>query len=426
MTGRDTRDGKARDKRLGRLIRSCAKNDRTSKVSRKLQADATTAIQDASQRERDTLSRAFAVVRDHRDDVNRLSAPEYVTLLTELLNLGFPESAAAFFAACVGAIAKVDFKLFRTAVPSASCVDLWLKQSKTPKKVLLRTISDSPDEYYQTAWCDWFLKKAPVKTVLPFAAYAVQGRSRPAYLPAASELLVIILSRDRKSVLTDLVLKETSFDPGRTKLLVAACACIPWAGMNYARSLGLTLTTEEGARNVRPLVGAFDELLHSPDESLSRFVAQFVAHVATTFRLAAAPHIQTLAGVEDVLRRVGIGLLLSMQGDSNRDLWFASTTHAVAKEVLAGKGKVSPQGAMEVALALRAAQTDAGASEALWSAAFNLGIREIGKRDSNEQFDPTLHEDIRGGLLRGDNARVVRCGWRLGDVVLLRAHVEPT
>ncbi len=78
-----------------------------------------------------------------------------------------------------------------------------------------------------------------------------------------------------------------------------------------------------------------------------------------------------------------------------------------------------------MALALRAAQTDTSQMDAMWSAAFNLGLREVGAAGAAEEFDPLRHEDIRGGLLRGAPARIVRCGWSIGARLLLRAQVEP-
>jgi hypothetical protein len=309
-------------------------------------------------------------------------------------------------------------------MPSPSCIDIWLKRSKAQKQLLLDSVSTSRERYYDTAWCDWFLRKASVKALLPFASLALEGRKRPAYLPDALELLALIITRDGRFALTQMILKSVVRDPARIKLVVLACSRANRAAEAYARALGLALESEEAAGGAQLVAGALRELILCHDEADSLFAAQFAAHVATTWRLALGVRSAPNPVVEDEMLRVGTEILLSTQGDQ-REFWLASTTKTITEKVLARKGAVSPQGAVEIALALRAAQTDSNAFDALWAAAFNLGIREIGKPDTVEPFDPTLHEDVKGGLLRGDDVRMVRSGWRLNEIVLLREQVEP-
>ena len=407
------------------MLRLAAKKDARSSVASKLHDDFTKTILGLQPGERAALMRAFEVVRGYGHETTRLSGTEYSALVGDLLAVGLPESAAAVFATCVDSIAGVPAELLINAMPSPSCIDLWLKRSKPRKQTLLDSVSTSRERYYDTAWCDWFLRKASVKALLPFASLALEGKKRPAYLPDALELLALILTRDRRFALTEALLKAVVRDPARMKLLVLACSHANRAGEGYARAVGLAFASEDQAGSAQLVVSALRELMRCRDEAHSLFAAQFAAHVATTWRLAVGVRRAPNGVVEDELLRVGTEILLSAQGGDKRDFWLASTTRTITEKVLARKGTVSPQGAVEVALALRAAQTDGNAYDALWSAAFNLGIREIGKPDIVEPFDPMLHEDVRGGLLRGDDARMVRCGWRLSDIVLVREQVEP-
>ena len=415
-------DIKSCDKTVSRILRKRAKKDVNSNVSRNLQDNFNRAIQNIPQGNGETLILAFEVVSDYWNEAGRLSEPAYVKILNELLDMGFLESAVAVFTVCINSIVKIDFESLTTAMPTSSRIDIWLKQSKASKQTLLKSISDSCDLYYATAWCDWFMKKAPVKSLLPFARLALQGNKRPRYLPEPPDILMVMLARDRKFVLTKDIVKWAVQDALRSKELISVCSRVPGAAETYARNFGLVLVTEDGVCN---LAHALKDLLRVRNTAQSQFSAQFAAHVATTWRLAVGARIPMLADVEKPLLGIGIDVLLFGQDSNMHDLWVASTTGTITEKMLTVKGKVSPQGAMQIALGLRAAQTDADALDALWSAAFNLGIREIGKVGTVVQFDPILHEDIRGGLLRGDDARVVRCGWEFGEDVLLRSQVEP-
>ncbi|MGH7840436.1 MAG: hypothetical protein ACREQT_02825 [Candidatus Binataceae bacterium] len=407
------------------MLRLAAKKDVRSGVASKLHDDFSKTILALQPGERAALVRAFEVVRGYGHETTRLSGTEHSALVGDLLAVGLPAAAEAVFATCVDSIAGVPAELLINTMPSPSCIDLWLKRSKAPKQILLDSVSASRERYYGTAWFDWFLRRASVKALWPFASLALESKKRPAYLPDALELLALILTRDRKLAFAEALLKTIVQDPARIKVLVLACSHADRAGESYARALGLVLANESSAGGAQLVASALQEIMRSRDEADSRFAAQFAAHVATTWRLAVGVRRAPDGVVEDELLRVGTNILLSSQGGDKRDFWLVSTTRTITDQLLSRKGSVSPQGALEIALALRAAQMESNAFDALWSAAFNLGIREVGKPDVVEPFDPMLHEDIKGGLLRGDDARVIRCGWRLADTVLLREQVEP-
>jgi hypothetical protein len=40
-------------------------------------------------------------------------------------------------------------------------------------------------------------------------------------------------------------------------------------------------------------------------------------------------------------------------------------------------------------------------------------------------YDPQIHQDILGGLLKQQAAVVVRSGWRYNDTLLLKTRVKP-
>ena len=88
--------------------------------------------------------------------------------------------------------------------------------------------------------------------------------------------------------------------------------------------------------------------------------------------------------------------------------------------------QISSDGALQVALGMRAIQEGADPTEAFWSTAFNLDVRQFPTKDElYVAFNPLDHEDMKGGLLPGDKTKILQSGWTFGKLVLLRAQVEP-
>lgn len=88
--------------------------------------------------------------------------------------------------------------------------------------------------------------------------------------------------------------------------------------------------------------------------------------------------------------------------------------------------KVTSDAALHIAVSLRSVQEGkADAYDAFWAAAFNLGVRELEKDKAVVTFDPQLHQDMEGGLLKGDRVKVIHSGWMLSTgTTLLRAQVK--
>lgn len=411
------------DKTVSRIFRKRARQKVEPKLSRKLREDLHAAIKKEPEANRDVLIQAFELIRFHFDEPGRVSSPEYVVSVQKLITIEYLESAIAFFMACVTSIANVELESLTEAMPNDTCINRWIKCSKAQKRTVLKSISSSYDKYYKTAWCDWYIKKAPVKDIMSFAILTLKNLERPQYLPEASKLLVAVLSRDRKFVLTDSLKIFAMRDPSHIKALLLASSHVARVGEAYARGFGHALASE--ANGYRNLIHALDELLRSQDATQSEFAAKFATHVATTWCLVADNKRPGSAEVGEALLGFGIDAWLLGKGEGKLDLWFACTTGKISEMILKERGKISTQGALQIALGLRSAETDVSARDALWSSAFNLGIREIGQVGEIESFEPRQHEDIKGGLLPGDKAQIIHCGWGFGESVLLRAQVVP-
>src|SRR5262245_33581044 len=136
-------NAESHDRAASRMLRLAAKKDVRSGVASKLHDDFTKTILALQPGERAVLVRAFEVVRGYGHETTRLSGTEYSTLVGDLLAGGLQGSAAAVFATCVDSIAGVPAELLINAMPSPSCIDLWLKRAKVRKQILLDSVSAS-------------------------------------------------------------------------------------------------------------------------------------------------------------------------------------------------------------------------------------------------------------------------------------------
>jgi len=412
---------KSYDKAVSRILRKRTAKNVPRRQAHKLQEELEKVAQTAPEEHRHSLIRAFEIVSIHGAESRQLAEAEYIASVQDLLSGGYREAGVALFLSCIAAISRIDFEQLTTVMPDTSCIDKWIKNSKAQRRSILKSVSESYEKYYGTAWCDWYIKKARIKDLLPFAFLAMQDRKRSYYLPEPAMLLVHIMARDCNFVLTDQLRMKAIQDVIRTRQLVLASSRVPTVGEAYARNFGRALAVE--ASGCYTLFEALDDLARVRDSA--QFAAQFAAHVATTWCLTVDSRHPPIGEVEGVLLDFGPKVWLLAQESWDRDLWFACTTRRIAEKILQVQGKISTQGALQIALGLRSAETDADSRDAMWSTAFNLGIREIGKEGAVELFDPLLHEDLKGGLLRGDEARIVRCGWNFSESVLLRAQVKP-
>jgi len=245
---------------------------------------------------------------------------------------------------------------------------------------------------------------------------------RPQYLQEPSKLLQNALSRDKKLILAD-DLKIFAIDsPIHTKNLLLG-SMRSHVGEGYARSFGHALVAK--AIDHKNLIQALNELLQSQSPMQSEFATKFIAHITTTLCLITNSKNEASSEFKEALQNFVTSVWLFGKEDERRKLWFASTTEKISKLSSEMKGEISTQGALQIALSIRAAQTDTDAKDALWASAFNLGIKQIGKPGEIELFESRQHEDIKGGLLPGDKAQIVNCGWIFNESILLRAQVTP-
>jgi hypothetical protein len=373
---------------------------------------------------RQIIDQAFHISRKFWHVSSRPSYSEILVLLEALCSSGFYETAEQLFKVCVTALVGCDFSSLRHATPSVACITLWQKTAKIKDENLYSRVDESPREYYDTVWCDWYIQKAPVNKLLVFAEPALRGLRRAPQLPDAATILMRVLERDKKTVLMKGILAVAAKDSICLSALILGCSGARQAGEAYAREFGAILSREKDGIPAFSLKKAVQELVSGIDGRVAIYASQFAAHVMTAWCLIEGTGSSDEANVEPTLLSIGTHLLAEGKQKNNSQLWIAGTTESITHAGVVENAKITVSAAMEIAQALRTAQTGGIAADALWSAAHNLGLRELETQGSEVIFNPLRHEDSRGGLLRGDAAYVIHCGWEIGETVVVRAQVD--
>jgi hypothetical protein len=87
---------------------------------------------------------------------------------------------------------------------------------------------------------------------------------------------------------------------------------------------------------------------------------------------------------------------------------------------------VSPEGARLLVESIEKLEDSRyEATNVIEALASNLGLSKTDEPSTVVMYDPKIHQDIVGGLLKQQTAVVVRSGWRYNETVLLKAKVKP-
>lgn len=412
------------DRKASKIVRSRGSKASTWPSASKIVGDFAATTASCTERHVALLKDALASASPRPGTGSGQESQRLLQLVLDLTAVGYRETASALFAARASELGALDLASISKAAPDAASIDRWLKASKNPKNAVLKEVAASPEQYFSSVVCDWFVARAPVKQLVDVALGAIQGCPRPGHLPTSTDLLKRIMLRDRAGTLATKLVGVSLDSPDSLRNLIAAMSDVPRYGDGVARAVGHAILSE--AALMPPLVELLSEMVRSRQARVSEFVSLFFAHVITTICLHSKVGQPYSPDFTSQVGNFGVEAWRSASDGNLRDLWFLASAKAMHEATKRSEGQISDRGAMQIALGLRAADSGSDARDALWSTAFNLGLREIGNAGDLQSFDPLLHDDTKGGLLRGSSVRILRSGWSYHERALVRAEVAPT
>ena len=131
------------DKKVSKIFSKRAKQKIEPKLSRKLQEKLDIVLKNETEVNRDILLGAFNLIRHYFDKKRQFSDNDYLIAVEKLISIEYINTASNFFIVCASSIANIKFELLVDVIPNDICIDHWIKNSKTPKKTALKSISTS-------------------------------------------------------------------------------------------------------------------------------------------------------------------------------------------------------------------------------------------------------------------------------------------
>ena len=412
------------DRRLAAAFKALAKPSPSTadqQKSRKILDDVQARIPDPAFRQ--ALDSSFQAVAAFSDQTKRQTAREYLSLLQALNARALPATAEILFSTALDALKDLDAESLLQPAPTPKCVELWLKASGTPKKVLQERLLANPEWAYATAGCDWFFRKGDTRNAAPLLLHLLSQERRPEHLPSWEEVLTLALQRDKKGILMETVLLQ---HPNHQQ----AIPSLVTVALKDRFLLKATM-------DVLPTLFSRKTFSGQPVEFLRRLLDQAVATQADSRRSGSAniarlatgillegrlsgPAQEALEAIQTATRRLR---RMTFDATLKADTWLIECLGDVSQDEPDGQVHITRKGARHLAIAFEKASQGFGAYEILAVTARNLGMAPTGKMGDKVAYNPLNHADLKGGIIPGETVVVVEPGWLLKDEMVIRAKV---
>jgi hypothetical protein len=336
-------------------------------------------------------------------------------------NAGLPQSATVLLAAYFEAGGELDRENALRVSSNAESVELWRKKSTIPAKQFEQDLLGEMPGIYTTAGVEWLLEHGDIKKLRPLFLRLLRCDSRPNYLPNWQHTLTDVLLNDGKGTRLEAILRSAdSSDLGKplANVVIQTDVVVP-----VLDQLARLAARREPIPGIAILIDEIARLSFDADgaerERLSAALTRLVGGVALLNENSSQAE-GVLSQIERSNRKLKTAVSSS---DFTSKIWLASR-YPENQEVPSGKPQLTIEGALNIATAFRKAAEGFGTVEILAFTAKNLGMTPFGTVGESVVFNPFQHEDVAGGLLRGDQATIAESGWKLGNDIAMRAKVK--
>jgi hypothetical protein len=336
-------------------------------------------------------------------------------------NAGLPETAAVLLAAFFESGGEMDNESALRVCSNADALELWRKKSATPAKDFEHDLLVELPDVFATAGVEWLLEHGDVKKLAPLFHRLLRCEARPNFLPNWQRTLSDALINDSKGARLEALLRAVdSADLAKPLAIVVTQKDV----INHA--LDQIARLAAGRETIHGIPILIDEIVRltfdadgAEREWLSAALTRLVGGVAIQNENSSQAD-AVLAQIERANRKLKTAM--SSSGSTGK-VWLAIRIPD-NQDTPSGKPQLTIEGALNIAVAFRKAAEGFGTIDILTFTAKNLGMTPFGTMGESVVFNPFQHEDIAGGLLRGDKASIIESGWKLGNGIAMRAKVK--
>jgi hypothetical protein len=342
-----------------------------------------------------------------------MNAP--ISSLLSLGEAGFLKSAEYGLEQCKAELKTYPLANFLDRAPTARSVDFLAQLRKgLAAEILVHLKGADPSVAARSAALDWSVKKAKGKDGLDLFPIVLAISQRPAHLISASDLLKSIVERDKKGLVLLVLVDRCETRRVEDILSESRLAAITFV------ALLPKLLTGSNAANIAQL---FSEWIATsrqwPIEMRQKLSGPFLTLCGQL--LSKPKRTESMESVLDNVSKFGHRSFQSKEHAAG--IWVTLKVND------SNTAQTSDLGVSELTAKLIAASIEKAAqgyqATALFEAlALNSGMQSFGAAGEEVFFDPDKHQDIKGGLRRGDPVTIQLPGWRLGEVVVLKVKTQ--
>jgi hypothetical protein len=318
------------------------------------------------------------------------------------------------------ALQEVELDFLLSNLPTIRLLERSGRQTRDIKARTIALVKQQREVVQNSAALDWLVSKAKSEELVVLAPVLLSDIERKSHLPPLSQVLNRALIRDKTGILLRAFLERTAVHPLDGSRVSGVVTSDPKLAAQFLRLLPKLLTANcagVAVKTFQQWIPSYPTTPEAQREQLSGALALLVGHLLKR-RKRTGPEGQVLSA----LNQHAVSWLLTMHEKDARVFWISAPATELLSLLKPAEG-LSPYGAELIAHSIEKAGGGASADALLEALALNLGMEPIGGRDDLINFDPSVHEDVEGGLLGGDPAKVRQRGWRLGNKVIRRAKV---
>jgi hypothetical protein len=355
----------------------------------------------------------------------KLQWMEAAEVIREVRDAGLAESATWLFTWWRSLLVEMPVDGLLKLAPSAAALEAWRKSARAGVADLEDELLARPALAYSTVGADWLLSKGEPKRLGPLLDLFLARSARPKHLASWADSLAAVLGRDKQARLLSGILAGPGLADAHLSALAEVVRLNRGVLTTVIETLPMVLGRKDAAAGALAFVRQIFEGLVASDGREREFLTALLARLGTGILLGERRGPES-SGVLEFIEGTARQLRNLTSGDSERTRTWVFESLRPVQGAPSRDVHVSIEGARHIAVAFEKVAQGFSAKEILPVTAQNLGLSPVGKSGETLRYDPLRHEDVEGGMLPGDSARVEESGWACRGEVVMRAKVRKT
>lgn len=319
------------------------------------------------------------------------------------------------------AFAELPVGVLMRQISSASLLTKIARERKTLLVEALTEMRSEPSVALQFPGLAWVIAKAKLPDLLPLLPLLFGQQDETANEQLIASVRAQFLRRDKTGRGTTEILRRISAEELTDKALVDTLQRTPEAAAAFVQLLPKLVTRQSGdqaAKIVQKWLPTLPEIPKKRRTLVSGALAAVCGAILLKERRRPLED-GILSLVADAIKR--LSLEVGADVDGYWGVFPLDTSRGDNTGVY-----ISPEAARLFVESLEKLEDSRYQPTLVVEAlASNLGLSKVNEPRAIVTYDPKIHQDIVGGLLKNQMAVVVRSGWRYDETLLLKTKVKP-